>query len=579
MNKLNFLKYLSAAAIMTLASCESDETLSSSLDGSQESNLSSKSVELSIEGIQASEEQSANPARYAIDNDDTSRWSGYGDEVELVLDLGSENAVDYLQMAFLNGHQRKNYFTYYYSSNGSDWTGGKSKTSSGDTSELQIFDLENTSSTRYIMLVFAGTSTGLWNSVLDIEVYGTPGEGSDSSTPVSGSYVSIPALIQAEDYSTQSGTRTEATTDNDGGRNVGYIDNGDYLTYNIDVPTTGEYKIDFRVASRSNDSEFDVYQGDDKLTSIDKEVTGGWQTWKTTSKTVSLDAGKQTITVSSTVTGWNLNWIEFTLVGSDVSDPADDIEDAPVSGNASDPYDLMRNCKQWKITYPDGGEVKDLCNEDNNEYYYVNDDKNAIVFRAPIRSSNGTTPNSSYIRSELRERTEDGKSDIFWTTDGSHVVYSKQAITHLPTEKDHLVATQIHGNKADGIDDSMVLRLEGKHLFLSFNGGKLRDDLTIKTNYSLGAVHEVIFEVVDGKHYCYYSEDGNLGSSFLSGNASKYLVKDGSKDYVMDLDYDQTYFKIGNYTQSNAEEEGSQTDKSDNYGEVLVYDFWVQHED
>ena len=102
-------------------------------------------------------------------------------------------------MAFLNGHQRKNYFTYYYSSNGSDWTGGKSKTSSGKTSELQIFDLENTSSTRYIMLVFAGTSTGLWNSVLDIEVYGTPGEGSDSSTPVSGSYVSIPALIQAED--------------------------------------------------------------------------------------------------------------------------------------------------------------------------------------------------------------------------------------------------------------------------------------------------------------------------------------------------------------------------------------------
>ena len=54
-----------------------------------------------------------------------------------------------------------------------------------------------------------------------------------------------------------------------------------------------------------------------------------------------------------------------------------------------------------------------------------------------------------------------------------------------------MVATQIHGNK----DDAMVLRLENSHLFLSFNGGKLKDDLTIKTNYALGTVHEVIFLV------------------------------------------------------------------------------------
>ena len=249
----------------------------------------------------------------------------------------------------------------------------------------------------------------------------------------------------------------------------------------------------------------------------------------------------------------------------------------PPTGNFSRPADVMPNCNQWKITYPDGAEDKTLCSESGNEYFYVNSDKSGVVFKAPIRNGNGTTPNSDYVRSELRERTEDGKSDIFWTTSGKHVVYVKQAITHLPTNKNHLVATQIHGNKSEGIDDSMVLRLEGKHLFLSFNGGKLRSNKTITTNYNLGTVHEVIFEVINGKHYCYYATNGNLKSAYNSGNASSYLVKDGGNSYVMNKSYGEAYFKIGNYTQSNAEEEGSATGNSNNYGEVVVYDLFVDH--
>jgi hypothetical protein len=243
------------------------------------------------------------------------------------------------------------------------------------------------------------------------------------------------------------------------------------------------------------------------------------------------------------------------------------------------PSDLMVNCKQWKITYPTGVEDKTLCGEPNNEFFYVNSTEDAIVFRAPIRSDNGTTPNSSNIRSELRERVPDGTVDIYWTTEGSHMVYVKQAITHLPINKPHLVATQIHGNKDDGIDDAMVMRLENSHLFLSFNGGKLRSDVTIKTNYTLGTIHEVIFLVVDGKHYCYYSEDNNLLNAYNSGNASSYLVKADGNDYVMNLNYDQSYFKIGNYTQSNADEEGNDTNDPTNYGEVLVYNFFVEHDE
>ncbi len=248
-----------------------------------------------------------------------------------------------------------------------------------------------------------------------------------------------------------------------------------------------------------------------------------------------------------------------------------------VAGQVSVPSDLIKNCNQWKITYPTGKEDKTLCNEPNNEYFYVNTAGDAIVFRTPIRSSNATTPNSSYIRSELRERTANGNSDIYWKTAGTHMVYVKQAITHLPMNKPHLVATQIHGNKDDRIDDAMVLRLEDSHLFLSFNGGKLRRDVTVKSNYSLGTIHEVIFLVVDGKHYCYYSEDGNLLNAYNKDSADSYLIKDGPNDFVMDKSYGEAYFKIGNYTQSNADKEGTDTGNPNNYGEVLVYDFEVEH--
>lgn len=278
----------------------------------------------------------------------------------------------------------------------------------------------------------------------------------------------------------------------------------------------------------------------------------------------------------NTSNDWN-SITEVEIWSSDNTDP-------PV-GTANYPSDLMDNYKQWKITLPTGIEIKNLY-QVTNEFFLLNQAKNGIVFKAPIRNNNGTTPNSKYIRSELRERTADGKSDIYWTTSGKHVVYVKQAITHLPIRKPHLVATQIHGNKSEGIDDAMVLRLENKNLFLSFNGGKLRSNLPVKTNYkdysnyTLGTIHEVIFEVIDGKHMVYFSDDGKLSQSYSTGNAAnydKYAVRDNGSKILMNLNYGKSYFKIGNYTQSNPEKEGSDTGKLNNYGEVVVYDFYVIH--
>lgn len=264
------------------------------------------------------------------------------------------------------------------------------------------------------------------------------------------------------------------------------------------------------------------------------------------------------------------------------------------NSNAVYPSDtaVTTNWRQWKINLPDGSEVKNLIDFKDDDYFYVNGSGTGVIFKAPILSNNGTTPNSSYIRSELREREPDGSKDVYWTTAGKHVLYVKQKINHLPINKPHLVASQIHGCKSCGgdvgsVDDSAVLRLEGTHLFISFNGGKemtgsngqkvSRQNVTITRSYQLGTVHEFIMEIVNDEHRFYYSEDGKLESAYTTGNASQYLVKDGTQTVLLDLPYKQAYFKAGNYTQSNKDTEGSDTGKPNNYGEVELFKLWVRH--
>ena len=120
--------------------------------------------------------------------------------------------------------------------------------------------------------------------------------------------------IQAENYDRMSGINTQATTDSGGGSNVGWIDTGDYLEYDINVPSTGSYKFEFRVASQTNASKFDFYQNSTKLSNVNKAATGGFQTWTTTSKTVNLTAGNSTLKLLATGSGWNINWIKITPV-------------------------------------------------------------------------------------------------------------------------------------------------------------------------------------------------------------------------------------------------------------------------
>lgn len=144
---------------------------------------------------------------------------------------------------------------------------------------------------------------------------GNDGGGTDPEPEPT--YISIPAKIQAENYSDMSGIQTQTTTDTGGGKNVSGINSGDWMDYNINVPSTGEYTIKYRVASNTNRIKFSTLKGSNTLMSFDSPATGGSQNWKTIKKNTTLNAGKQTLRIKANSSSWNINWLEFVKVTTD----------------------------------------------------------------------------------------------------------------------------------------------------------------------------------------------------------------------------------------------------------------------
>lgn len=151
-------------------------------------------------------------------------------------------------------------------------------------------------------------------------------------------------VIQAENYVQMSGVQTETTTDSGGGQNVGYIDPNDWMTYSVNIPSTGSYTINYRVASTTGGSfQFEKAGGGVVYGAINVPATGGWQNWQTISHTVNLNAGQQNVALASLSGAWNINWFEIVsnnnpLTDTDndgVADSADNCPNTP-AGTAVD---------------------------------------------------------------------------------------------------------------------------------------------------------------------------------------------------------------------------------------------------
>lgn len=132
------------------------------------------------------------------------------------------------------------------------------------------------------------------------------------------SYIPIPATVQGEAYTAMSGVNIEATTDAGGGQDVGGVDYGDWMDYNIASPSAGVYTLNFRVASASANAGLQVLDASGKvLATVSVPNTGGWQNWTTVTATVTLPSGNQKLRIlDNTWAHWNLNWVQFVSGGS-----------------------------------------------------------------------------------------------------------------------------------------------------------------------------------------------------------------------------------------------------------------------
>ena len=133
--------------------------------------------------------------------------------------------------------------------------------------------------------------------------------------------------IEAEDWAIMSGVQTESCTE--GGLNVGWIDANDWMVWDVNVPSSGQYTVEYRVASQSGGGSLQLEKagGSPVYGSLNIPSTGGWQNWTTISHSVTLDAGQQQIAIKALAGGWNINWLKLSSgSGARVASITDEVE-------------------------------------------------------------------------------------------------------------------------------------------------------------------------------------------------------------------------------------------------------------
>jgi len=144
-----------------------------------------------------------------------------------------------------------------------------------------------------------------------------------------------PGKIEAESPSVMSGVKTEPCSE--GGLDMGWIDQGDWMVYPIKIATAGKYTISYRVASPNTGKYLssDLNAGATQLGTVTIKNTGGWQAWTTVTQTVSLPAGSHNFGINAGSGGFNLNW--FSIDAVDSGDKIEGENYASMSGVKTEP--------------------------------------------------------------------------------------------------------------------------------------------------------------------------------------------------------------------------------------------------
>jgi len=159
----------------------------------------------------------------------------------------------------------------------------------------------------------SGLVTGVAAGSATITV--TTQDGSKTATSaITVTAAAFSSVIQAEAYISMLGVQLETTTDTGGGQDVGWIDAGDWMAYNVTIPTAGTYRVIYRVASPNANKTLRLEKdaGATQLGTVTIPNTGGWQNWQNVAHNVTLPAGTYSIGIATATGGFNINYFTIT---------------------------------------------------------------------------------------------------------------------------------------------------------------------------------------------------------------------------------------------------------------------------
>ena len=134
-------------------------------------------------GVSASTNDGNLPAN-TVDGGLATRWSGNGDGAWIQYDLGIMRTIAYVKIAVYNGNNRQNRFDLQVSGSGSGpWTNVLTNAlTSGTTTQLETHDIGGATA-RFVRYVGHMSNVGTFNSLTEVELWGTPCTGCATPTP------------------------------------------------------------------------------------------------------------------------------------------------------------------------------------------------------------------------------------------------------------------------------------------------------------------------------------------------------------------------------------------------------------
>lgn len=329
---LNFKKQLGSRWLLKMGaggllwgalSCapEGDLPLAPDATPTQDVRESTLPLKLNAQGITAGSYTQVYVATNANDANQATYWEGAANAYPqwIRVDLGSTNSINQVVLKLPTGWGARTQTLSVLKST-DDVTYAQVLASANYTfnpsANTVTLNFTETSA-RYVKLNITANTGATGGQLSEFEVYGSAPTTSRSAL----------SQLAASSYDSQSGTQLEASSE--GGQNVAFIDNGDFIAFNSLDFGSGATTFETRIASGGAGGNIEVRL--DSLTgtlagTCTVPATGGWQTWSTRSCAINGVSGVHALYLKFTGAGtgglFNVNWLKFsaaaTTTGGDV---------------------------------------------------------------------------------------------------------------------------------------------------------------------------------------------------------------------------------------------------------------------